>query len=90
MTIFIITSIFILQLASLILWMVKIRPYLKENGLGTLRGVNYAATILNDVQQSMEAAKKKGVWPTFLTVFFVFQGTSIVIIVLAVIRQNIK
>ena len=53
------------------------RPYLKENGLHTLRGLNYAATILNDVQQIIEISKDNGKWPLFLKLFFAMQGASI-------------
>jgi len=78
------TAVF-LQFASFLLWYVKMRAYLRENGLSTLRGINYGATILNDVQQIMEASKEKGEWPSFLTIFFVLEGVGIILFALAFI-----
>lgn len=74
-----------LQFASFLLWYVQMRAYLRENGLSTLRGINYGATILNDVQQIMEVSKEKGGWPNFLTIFFVLEGASIILFALAFI-----
>ena len=79
---------FVLQLTSFVLWFVKMRPYLKENGLSTLKGINYGATILNDVQQVIEVSKKKRQWPIFLTIFFVMEGASIALFALGVMMYE--
>jgi hypothetical protein len=74
-----------LQLAAFALWAINMRPYLKENGLATLRGINYAATVLNDVQQIIELSKKTKIRPAFLTVFYVLEVASISLFTLSVI-----
>lgn len=79
--IFIFSALF-LQVASFVLWFVKMRPYLGENGLRTLKGINYGVTIFNDVQQVIEVSKEKEQWPTFLTIFFLMEGTSIALFAL--------
>jgi uncharacterized membrane protein len=78
-----------LQITAFLFWILKIRTYLRENGLNTLKGVSLGATAFNDVQQLMELSRKKGEWPTLLTVFFVIEGASLASFALA-IMLNIK
>ena len=78
---------FFLQIASFFFWIFKIRPYLRENGLSTLKGVNLGVTAFNDVQQLMELSKEKGEWPPLLTIFFVMEGASFASFALAIMLE---
>jgi hypothetical protein len=72
-------SAMLLQITSFVLWAMKIRPYLKENGLSTLRGINHLATVLNDVQQIIELSKNTNKKPKFLKAFFILESISLLL-----------
>jgi hypothetical protein len=81
---FIISAIF-LQIIAFLLWIVGIRPYLKKNGLHSLRGVDGLSTVINDIQQALEVSKKQGRSPVSLKALISAEIISFALIIAAVI-----
>lgn len=79
---------FTLQVASFFIWFFNIGNYLRSNGKSTLRGVNFGATILNDLGQVIEIFKESREWPKFVTVFLIVEVISILSLVLSVLLQQ--
>lgn len=79
-----ISAIF-LQIIAFFIWIVGIKPFLKENGMNTLRGVDGLTTVINDIQQAMEVSKKHGKRPLSLQMLITVEVISAVLFIVAAV-----
>ena len=80
-----ITIAIFLQIIAFLLWIIGIKPFLKKNGMHTLRGADSFTTVINDIQQALEVSKKQGRSPVSLKALISVEIISFALIIAAVI-----